>query len=63
MLDIFWGDEIKPQSYATVEELLRACLYEQEVLVLLLEEKGILTRSELLEKIKLLRAAKQAQTR
>ncbi|MEE8624698.1 MAG: hypothetical protein V3T19_05100 [Acidiferrobacterales bacterium] len=53
MLDIFWGDKIKAQSYAPVEELLRACLYEQEVLVLLLEEKGILTRSELLEKITL----------
>ncbi len=55
------AEKLDPKQVATFEELLRACLYEQEALVLLLEEKGILTRGELLEKIKNLRTTKQAQ--
>ncbi len=53
------AEKLDPRQVATFEELLRAIMYEQEALVL--EEKGILTRGELLEKIKDLRTTKQAQ--
>ncbi len=55
------AEKLDPKQVATFEELLMSIMYEQEALVLLLEEKGILTRSELLEKIKDLRTTKQAQ--
>ena len=47
----------------TFEELLISNMYEQEALVLLLEEKGILSRSEVLEKIKELRMVKETEGR
>ena len=55
------AEKLDPQQVVTFEEVLMSIVYEQEALVLLLEEKGILTRGALLEKIKDLRTTKQAQ--
>ena len=55
------AEKLDPRQVVTFEELLMSIVYEQEALVLLLEEKGILTRGALLEKIKDLRTTKQAQ--
>ena len=57
------AERMDKRETVTFEELLISSMYEQEALVLLLEEKGILTRSELLEKIKQLRAAKQTEVK
>ncbi len=54
------AERMEKREVVSFEELLISNMYEQEALVLLLEEKGILTRGEVLEKIKELRAAKQA---
>lgn len=40
---------------ATVEELLRACLYEQEALRRLLVRKGLLTDQEILDELQAVR--------
>ncbi len=55
------AEKLDPHQVVTFEEVLMSIVYEQEALVLLLEEKGILTRGALLEKIKDLRTTKQAQ--
>ncbi len=55
------AERMDEREVVSFEELLISNMYEQEALVLLLEEKGILTRGEVLEKIKELRVAKQAQ--
>ncbi|MBW8004367.1 MAG: hypothetical protein FVQ06_01105 [candidate division NC10 bacterium] len=44
-----------PCQVATVEELLRACLYEQEALRRVLVRKGLLTNEEVLEEVKMVR--------
>ncbi len=38
-------------TMATVEELLRACLYEQEALRRVLVRKGLVTNEEVLEDV------------
>ena len=48
------------REVVSFEELLLSNTCTQDALVLLLEEKGILTRGEVLEKIKELRVVKQA---
>lgn len=52
------AERLDKRETVSFEELLISNICEQEVLVLLLEEKGILTRAELLEKVKQLKAAK-----
>ncbi len=44
-----------PRQVVTFEELLRACLYEQEALRRVLVRKGMLTNEEVLEEIKAVR--------
>ena len=44
-----------PKQGATVEELLRACLYEQEAPRRVLVRKGLLTNEEVLEEVKVVR--------
>ncbi len=57
------AERMDKREVVSFEELLISNMYEQEALVLLLEEKGILTRGKVLEKIKQLRAAKQVQVK
>ncbi len=57
------AERMDKREMVSFEELLISNMYEQEALVLLLEEKGILTRGEVLEKVKQLRAAKQVQVK
>ena len=57
------AEQMDKREIVSFEELLISSMYEQEALVLLLEEKGVLTRGEVLEKIKDLRVAKQAQVK
>ena len=42
-------------TMATVEELLRACLYEQEALRRVLVRKGLVSNEEVLEEVKVVR--------
>ena len=44
-----------PKQLVTFEELLRACLYEQEALRRVLVRKGLVTNEEVLEEIKVVR--------
>ncbi len=55
------GERMDKRETISFEKLLISNMYEQEALLLVLEEKGILTRGEVLEKIKELRVAKQGQ--
>ncbi len=57
------GERMDEREVVSFEELLVANMYEQEALVLLLEEKGVLTRGEVLEKIKQLKVAKQTEVK
>lgn len=57
------AERMDKRETITLEELLVSNTYEQEALVLLLEEKGILTRREVLEKVRQLKAAKPGQVR
>ncbi len=49
------GQDADSRKIATVEELLRACLYEQEALRRVLLRKGLLTNDEVLEEVKAVR--------
>ncbi len=40
------AEKLDPREIATFEELLRACLYEQEALRRVLVRKGLLTNDE-----------------
>ncbi len=51
------GEKLDPHQVATFEELLRACLYEQEALRRVLVRKGLLTNVEVLEEVKMVRQA------
>ena len=44
-----------PRQVATFEELLRACLYEQEALRRVLVRKGLVSNEEVLEEVKMVR--------
>ena len=57
------AERMDKRELVSFEELLISNMYEQEALVLLLEEKGILTRGDVLEKIKQLRVAKEAEVK
>ena len=49
------AEKLDPRQVATFEELLRACLYEQEALRRVLVRKGVLTNEEVLEEVKVVR--------
>ena len=49
------AEKLDPKQIATFEELLRACLYEQEALRRVLVRKGVLTNEEVLEEVKAVR--------
>ncbi len=49
------AEKLDPRQVATFEELLRACLYEQEALRRVLVRKGVLTNEDVLEEIKVVR--------
>ncbi len=48
-------------TMATVEELLRACLYEQEALRRVLVRKGLVSNEEVLEEVKAVRGELEAK--
>ncbi len=43
------AEKLDPREIVTIEELLRACLYEQEATRRVLVRKGLLTNEEVLE--------------
>ena len=49
------AEKLDPLQVATFEQLLRACLYEQEALRRVLVRKGVLTNDEVLEEVKAVR--------
>ncbi len=49
------AEKLDPQEVATFEELLRACLYEQEVLRRVLVRKWLVTDEEILGEVKVVR--------
>ncbi len=49
------AEKLDPQQIVTFEELLRACLYEQEARRRVLVRKGVLTNEEVLEEVKMVR--------
>ena len=49
------AERLDPRQVATLEELLRACLYEQEALRRVLVRKGLVSNEEVLEEIKAVR--------
>ncbi len=49
------AEKLDPRQVVTFEELLRACMYEQEALRRVLVRKGVLTNEEVLEEIKAVR--------
>ncbi len=50
------AEKLDPREIATFEELLRACLYEQEALRRVLVRKDLLTNEEVLEEVKAVRS-------
>ncbi len=50
------AEKLDSRQVATFEELLRACLYEQEALRRVLVRKGLLTNEEVLEEVKAVRS-------
>ncbi len=52
------AERLKPKEIASFEEVLLSNIYTQEALINLLEAKGIVKRTELLEEIKRLRREK-----
>ena len=55
------GERIDRREVATVEELLRSCVYEQEANRRVLVRKGLLTDREVLEEIKAVRRELEAK--
>ncbi len=49
------AEKLDPRQVTTFEELLRACLYEQEALRRVLVQKGLLTNEEVLDEVKAVR--------
>ncbi len=49
------AEKLDPHQVTTFEELLRACLYEQEALRRVLVRKGLVTNEEMLQEIKAVR--------
>ncbi|MFQ5803522.1 MAG: hypothetical protein ACE5JQ_11565 [Candidatus Methylomirabilales bacterium] len=50
------AEKLDPRQVGTVEELLRAMMFEQEATRRVLVRKGLLTNEEVLEEIKVVRA-------
>ncbi len=55
------AERMDKRETVSLEELTLSNVYQLEALVLLLDEKGILTVEELIEKINELRVAKEAR--
>ncbi len=55
------AEKLDPRQVATFEELLRAVLYQQEALRLVLVRKGVLTNEEVLEEVKAVRRELEAK--
>ncbi len=55
------AEKLDPKQAVTFEELLRACLYEQEALRRVLVRKGLLTNEEVLEEIEAVRREMEAR--
>ncbi len=55
------AEKLDPKQVATLEELLRACLYEQEALRRVLVRKGVVTHEEVLEEVKAVRREMEAR--
>lgn len=55
------AEKADPKQVATFEELLRACLYEQEALRRVLVRKGLVKSEEVLEEIKAVRRELEGQ--
>ncbi len=55
------AEKLDPREITTFEELLRACLYEQEALRRVLVRKGLLSEAELLEEIVVVRKELEAK--
>jgi hypothetical protein len=53
------AEKLDPKETVTFEELLMSNVIEQEALVNLLEKKGIITKTELLDEIKRLRGKRR----
>ena len=49
------AEKLDPRQVTTFEELLRACLYEQEATRRVLVRKGLLTNEEVLKEVKAVR--------
>jgi len=50
------AEKLDPRQIATFDELLRACLYEQEALRRVLVRKGLVTNEEVMEEVKAVRS-------
>lgn len=55
------AEKLDPKELVTFGELLMSNTIEQEALVNLLEKRGIVTKAELLEEMKRLRASSKAE--
>ena len=55
------AEKLNPGQVATFEELLRACLYEQEALRRVLVKKRLVTNEEVLEEVKVVRREMEAK--
>ncbi len=53
--------KLDPRQVATFEDLLRACLYEQEGLRRVLVRKGLVSNDEVLKEIKAVRLELEAR--
>ncbi len=49
------AEKLDPRQVVAFEELLRACLYEQEALRRVLVRKGLVTNEEVMEEVKAVR--------
>ncbi len=49
------GERVDPKQLVTFEELIRACLYEQEALRRVLVRKSLVSNEEVLEEINVVR--------
>jgi hypothetical protein len=54
------AEKLERKEMVTFEELLMSNVIEQEALINLLERKGIITKTELLEEIKRLKKGKKS---
>ena len=57
------AERMDKRETVSLEELVLSNVYQLEALVLLLDEKGILTVEELIAKIKELRVAKETEVK